>query len=309
MNFLKNEAVVIGIILTLFTASVLIGVSQQIQSKSKNGDSLLKSPKKIGLIYLYGPISMDGAPSAFSPNTAESVIETISEFTKNNTIQALIIRVNSPGGTVGASQELYSEIIRFKKETGKPVIISIGDVGASGAYWTALAGDVIFANSGSMVGNIGVIMSNLNFGEAANKWGVKMNTLKSGPYKDILSSWRDMTSEDKKILQSMIDDVYDQFVTVLAKSRKLSYEDAKTLADGRIYTGNQAKQANLIDYTGTFSDAIDYTKKRVGIKGEVEFVTSDTPPFQEFLQLWKRHSSIAFNIPSLFNSTEAPSLK
>ena len=116
MNFLKNEAVVIGIILTLFTASVLIGVSQQIQSKSKNGDSLLKSPKKIGLIYLYGPISMDGAPSAFSPNTAESVIETISEFTKNNTIQALIIRVNSPGGTVGASQELYSEIIRFKKE-------------------------------------------------------------------------------------------------------------------------------------------------------------------------------------------------
>ncbi len=309
MNFFKKESVIIGILLTLFTLSVLIGVSDRLPLKNKaKGESLLH-PKKIGLIYLTGPITMDSGPSPFSPNSSDSVVDTIAEFTKTNSVHALIIRINSPGGTVGASQELYGEIMRFKKQTGKPVIISIGDVGASGAYWTALAGDVIFANPGSMVGNIGVIMSNLNFGDAANKWGIKMNTLKSGPHKDILSSWRDMTPEDRKILQSMIDDVYTQFVTTVATSRKMPYETAKALADGRVYTGNQAKAVNLIDHTGTLSDVIEFTKQKVGIKGEAELVTQEDPTLQQFLHLWKQHSQLQFNIPDLLNSFSPFELK
>jgi protease-4 len=288
-----KETTIIATLITLFILTIALASSHQLENKfSKTPSS--SSKNKIGLITLYGPISLDGGSSPFSPNSTASVIDSITKLAKTKSIQALIIHINSPGGTVGTSQELYSEIIRFKKSTQKPVIISIADVGASGAYWTALAGDTIFANPGSLVGNIGVIISNINFTEAAQKYGIGMNTLKSGPYKDTLSSWRPMTDTDKTLLQAMIDDVHQQFITTLATGRNMSIEEATKLADGRIFTGNQAKAVNLIDYTGSFNDAVDYTKKKVGIKGEVEFITAPAPPFRQLLDLLRHQAETLF---------------
>lgn len=197
-------------------------------------------------------------------------LKQLNDFGKDSKIKAIIIRIDSPGGAVGPSQELYSEIMKIKAR--KPVIASIGTMGASGGYYIASGASKIVANPGSITGSIGVIMQFMNFQNLMGKIGIKGNVVKSGQYKDTGSPFRDMTKEERELMQSVIDDVHTQFVDAVIKGRKLKKEEVLKIADGRIITGKQAKELNLIDELGNFNDAVELAKKMANITGEAKLV-------------------------------------
>ncbi len=242
-----------------------------------------RSGKAIGIVRIYGLITTQksGGPFAFQERGADYYVTRIKRLAENPRVKAILIRVNSPGGSVGASQEIYDEIIRAR-EKGKKVIISMGDVAASGGYYISSAADYILANPGTVTGSIGVIVGNINFYELVNKWGVKMNIIKSGEYKDTLSSWREMTEEERALFQKLVDRVYEQFITAVAEGRKLEIERVKELSDGRIFTGEEALELGLIDQLGGFQEAIRVAAEKAGIKGEPAVIEEERFPWERF---------------------------
>jgi protease-4 len=181
-------------------------------------------------------------------------------------VKAIILRIDSPGGGVGPSQEIHREVLKAK--TRKKVVTSMGSVAASGGYYIACASDLIVANPGTITGSIGVLMEFTNIEELFKKIGIKGVVLKSGEHKDIGSPFREMTPDEKKILQEVIDNVHQQFIQAVADGRKMDRSKVTQIADGRILTGEQAKQAGLVDQIGNLQDAIDTTAKLVGIEGK-----------------------------------------
>lgn len=184
----------------------------------------------------------------------------------NPNVRAVLLRVNSPGGTIAATQELYNQILRLKKKD-KLVVVSMGDIAASGAYYISCAADYIVANPGSLTGSIGVIIQSLDFSGLMKKIGVNYNVIKSGKNKDILSGYRSMTDEERKLLQSVVMDSYDQFFRVVSKGRKIRPQSLRTLADGRVFTGRQALKLKLVDELGDYEDAVATTARLAGIRG------------------------------------------
>ncbi|MCP4049904.1 MAG: signal peptide peptidase SppA [bacterium] len=286
---MKRENIIIGLILFLFLFSVFLTVGRNITRKkdSHNIEPLISSRQGVALLYLYGMINTSSASYMSHSSNIDSFINSLYKIEKNPRVKALVVRINSPGGTAGSAQELYNELIKFKKRTSLPVIVSIADIGASGAYWVSLASDKIFANPGSMIGSIGVIINNLSLYELAEKYGVYMNTIKSGKYKDILSSWRKTTPDEKRILKNLIDDIHNQFVKNMIFSRNISKKKAYALADGRIFSGQQAKKLGLIDELGGLQDAINYAAKKAGIKGRPHIITRPQNPVFQLLNTWK----------------------
>jgi protease-4 len=171
-------------------------------------------------------------------------------------VKAIVLRINSPGGAVTASDIMYQEILSFRRDTGKPVVACMMDVAASGAYYLAMGCDCVYAHPTTVTGSIGVIMSLYNASGLLTKIGVISDPIKSGPNKDIGSPARTMTAEERAILQGMINSFYDQFVKVVMEGRHLSLDQVRTLADGRIYTGLEAKRCGLVDEVGYLEDAI-----------------------------------------------------
>jgi len=201
---------------------------------------------------------------------AQTIIDQLHKFKKNRKVKAIIVQIDSPGGGVGPSQEIYQEIKKIKEV--KKVVSSIGSIGASGGYYVACATDKIVANPGAITGSIGVIVEYANFEDLMEKIGLKGIVIKSGKYKDIMSPLRDITPDEKDLIQNVIDDIHSQFVSAVAEGRNLEESEVRAIADGRIFTGVQAKQLGLIDELGTFRDALDLTAKMVGIKGEPELI-------------------------------------
>ncbi|RBW71461.1 signal peptide peptidase SppA [Bacillus taeanensis] len=185
---------------------------------------------------------------------------------ESGNVEGIIIRVNSPGGGVVESAEIHDEIIDIQKNYKKPVYISMGNVAASGGYYISTPAEKIYAHPATMTGSLGVIMQTLNYSELAENFGVKWETIKSGPHKDIGSPTREMTDEERKILQSMVDNSYEEFVEVIANGRELTEEKVKQIADGRIYDGRQAKQLKLVDELGDLEDTIAAMKKDLNNK-------------------------------------------
>lgn len=222
-------------------------------------DSSLRFGNRIGVVSIKGIIS-DSKP----------VVELIKKYRKDDRVKAIILRIDSPGGGTAASQEIYREIQRTVSK--KKVVASMGNVAASGGYYVALAANKIVANPATLTGSIGVILDLPNFKELLKKIGVSRETIKSGPYKDIGSPVREMTPEERRLLEEVINNVYQQFVEVVVKGRRLSREQVEKIADGRIFTGEQAKALGLIDELGSFEDAIDLTKRMVGLSGEVKLI-------------------------------------
>jgi len=181
-------------------------------------------------------------------------------------IKAIVVRVDSPGGAVAPTQEIFAEIQRSKKK--KPFIASMGSIAASGGYYIAAACDTIVANPGTLTGSIGVIMQLSNVEELMKKIGVKGYNVKSGANKDIGSPFQPLSAEGKEILQSLVDNVHGQFVAAVAQGRGLDEARVRKLADGRIYSGAQAKDLGLVDQFGTLEDAIELAARRAGIAGE-----------------------------------------
>ncbi len=194
---------------------------------------------------------------------ARRLMEQIEKFRKSKAVKAVVLRIDSPGGGVGPSQEIYAELQQLAAE--KPLIVSMGSVAASGGYYIAVAGEHLFANPGTITGSIGVIMSFPDYQQLLGKIGVKSEVIKSGKYKDIGSSTRDFTAADRELLQNMIDDVHAQFVEAVSDGRNIPAERLQPLVDGRIFTGRQALSAGLIDELGTYSDAVDYAAKLEGL--------------------------------------------
>jgi len=197
---------------------------------------------------------------------SSGIIEEIHQYEEDEGVKAIILRIDSPGGGVGPSQEIHREILKVKSK--KKVVTSMGSVAASGGYYVACASDLIIANPGTITGSIGVLMEFTNIEELFKKIGIKGVVLKSGEHKDIGSPLREMTPEEKKIIQGVIDNVHQQFIQAVAQGRRLERAKVAEIADGRILTGEQAKQLGLVDQMGNLQDAIDAVAKMVGISGK-----------------------------------------
>ncbi len=198
---------------------------------------------------------------------ADKIISEIREYRKRGDIKAMVLRIDSPGGGVVASNEIYDEI-KKAKEDGKSIVVSMGSVCASGGYYIASAADTVVANPGTITGSIGVIMGFTNMEGLLKKIGVKFEVIKSSKYKDIGSPFREMTPEEKALLKESVDDVYNQFVDIVCKERNLERKKVLEIADGRILTGRKAKELGLVDRLGTLSDAITIAGRMAGIEGE-----------------------------------------
>ncbi|HET9313154.1 MAG TPA: signal peptide peptidase SppA, partial [Nitrospira sp.] len=199
--------------------------------------------------------------------------EELTKASKDEKVKAVVVRINSPGGTVNASDILYHELKTFKENKKVPVIASMMDVAASGGYYLAMATDAILVHPSTVTGSIGVIMLTVNAKGLLEKVGVEANAITSGPRKDMGSPFRSMTADEKEIFQGVIDSFYQRFLTVVQAGRpQLSAEQIKKLADGRIYSGDQAKAAGLVDDIGYLDEAIDLAKKNAGLK-EARVVT------------------------------------
>ena len=186
--------------------------------------------------------------------SSEQVLKHLTEFRNNPNVKSIVLRIESPGGAVGAAQEIYQEIKRTNEV--KPVVASMGSMGASGGYYAALGADIIMANPGTMTGSIGVIVKFPNLEGLFEKIGYQSQVIKSGPLKDIGASNRPLSEDERKLMQDLIDNVYNQFVRDIAAARSMPEETIFELADGRVYTGEQALEAGLIDSLGNFTDAI-----------------------------------------------------
>lgn len=228
---------------------------------------------KVAVIYVEGVIMGgrgQGSLLAEAGGT-DALIRQLHQARDDAAVKAVVLRINSPGGSAPAAQEVGTEIKKLRAG-GKIVVASMGDVAASGGYWLAAVTDKIYANPATLTGSIGVYIPYSNWQELYNKIGIKPEKIKSGPHKDILSPDRPMTAEERTIIQTMVDELYGQFVTVVAEGRKLAPERVRQLADGRIYTGSQAKELGLVDELGTMYDAIDGAANLAGIQGKPTLV-------------------------------------
>lgn len=199
--------------------------------------------------------------------SSKKIIEHIKAFREDDAIKAIVLRIDSPGGGIGPSQEIYSEVLKTKNK--KITITSMGAVAASGGYYIASAANKIVANKGTITGSIGVIMEYANIKEIAQKIGISPVVIKSGEFKDIGSPLRELTDTEKKILQELVDELHLQFVTDAADARDIKLDTMKSLADGRVYTGQKALELNLIDRIGNLDDAITWAGQLAGIKGKL----------------------------------------
>ncbi|MFA5625532.1 MAG: signal peptide peptidase SppA [Bradymonadales bacterium] len=233
-------------ILLIFSTSLYVGLV------STSNDA-----PKVGVVEISGPIE-----------SSDKIVRNLMQFSDREDIQGVLIRLESPGGSVGASQEIYEAV----KALNKPAIISMGNVAASGAYYIACAGPRIYANSSTLTGSIGVISQIMNVTEILDFLKLKVATIKTGPYKDSGSPLRPFTPDDEAYFSQLGLDIYAQFVDAVAEARDIPREEVLKLADGRVFTGAQAKKHKLVDELGGFYSAIQDLKKRAGIDGEVQLV-------------------------------------
>ena len=203
---------------------------------------------------------------------SDRVVSQLRDYADNGSVKGILIRINSPGGVVSPAQEIYDEIKRIRAEYDKPVVVSMGSVAASGGLYIACAGDFVFANPGTLTGSIGVILQYPIMEGLMDKIGVDHETIKSGDVKDVGSPFRQPTVEDSLMLQAAIDDIHKQFVDVVADDRGLEREDVLKIADGSIFTGNQALGLGLVDSLGSQEAAIRYLAELAGMKGDVDRV-------------------------------------
>ncbi|MEQ1681152.1 MAG: signal peptide peptidase SppA [Nitrospira sp.] len=203
---------------------------------------------------------------------SQTTIGELKRFSENPSIKAIVIRIDSPGGGVVPSQEIYNAVKRVRSKHNKAVIASMGSVAASGGYYIAAATDRIVANPGTLTGSIGVIMETANVEGLLQKIGVEGVVIKSGKYKDVGSPLRKMSADERGLLQGVMDDVHKQFIEAVAEGRSLELRAAQALADGRIFTGRQAKEAKLVDELGDLEDAIQLAAEVVGIEGEPKVI-------------------------------------
>jgi len=210
-------------------------------------------------------------------STSTPILKDLKTFRDDSSVRAIVLRVDSPGGVVGPSQEILKEVERTKKV--KKVVASFGSMATSGGYYAACAADVIMANPGTATGSIGVILQLANVEQLAKKVGVDVYSLKAGSLKDLGSPFQPLGPEGRKVLQGLLDDLHEQFIQDVARNRKLPVEKVRALADGRVFTGQDAKKLGLVDTLGNFNDAIEQAGRLGGIKGKIKTVYPEKKGF------------------------------
>ncbi len=227
----------------------------------------------VGVIQINGMIvSGTGSSTLFSTLAgSETIMKQLRRAANDPSVKAVVLRLNTPGGSAAASQEIALEVDRLR-QTGKKVVASMGDVAASGGYWIACRCDKIVANPGTMTGSIGVIMETQNLQGLYEKLGVNPVVFKSGPHKDMGSSSRVVTEQEQQIFQSMVDDIYKQFVETVSEGRDMDQARVREVADGRVFTGSQAVEVGLVDDLGNYYDALDLAAELAGMKSDPEVI-------------------------------------
>lgn len=274
-------AIILGLVLFSLAAMSLPNGGGSLDSNQGKGGP---ADNVIAVVRIEGVITNAGSADLFGNVTSGGtrLQETLREIAQDPKVKAVVLRINSPGGSAAAAQEIGDQIDGIR-QAGKIVVASMGEMAASGGYWLAAKSDKIVANPATMTGSIGVIMELAQMTELFNKIGYEPRVFKSGPHKDMGSPNREMTEEERQIFQSMIDDIYSQFVEVVVEGRKIPREKVLQLADGRIYTGRQALEAGLVDQLGNFYDAVEVAQELAGISGEPNLQEYDkTTPWERF---------------------------
>ena len=255
-----SKKIIIITVVILIAVSTLFAVSVKIAKSVINGaDTSLSYKEGVGLVEVKGMI-LD----------SKETIRQLRHFRKQVSVKAVVLRVDSPGGVVAPSQEIYEEVKKFAAK--KKIIVSMGSLAASGGYYISAPATMIYANPGTITASIGVILKLSNIEALMDKIGIKSYTLKTGKYKDSGSPLREFSAEDRAMLQSVIDNTHEQFIRAVAEGRKLPVEEVRKIADGRILSGEQAKSIKLVDRLGTLQDAVEEAGKQAGIKGEPEVI-------------------------------------
>lgn len=306
-----REYIISGLLIVLITGSLFLGIliltdgvdgymfKGKLSRNYKNG--------AIAVIKITGIIQSGPEQSAlgFKSRDLDNLIKQLYYIKDNKSIKGIILRINSPGGTIGAVQEIYNALLELKK-SGKKIVVSMADVAASGGYYVSMPADCIMANPGTLTGSIGVIFSTINLKGLFERYGIKYNVVKSGEHKDIMAMYRDMTNEEKKLMQNLIDDAFNQFYNVVLKNRKIKSSLLKKYADGRLFTGRQAYRLKLIDEMGTFKDAIKKAGELTGLGENPPIITEGTHPFS--LLFGNMSARLSVNIPFLQQNNYSPVL-
>ncbi|VAX26386.1 signal peptide peptidase SppA, 36K type [hydrothermal vent metagenome] len=286
-SFGKTFLLIMGGIFLFMILSSVIG--------SLFSDGLLESDNQIAVVEIQGMITQ-----------SRETVRQLRKFQHDPKVKGIIVRIDSPGGAVGPSQEIYNAVARIREEDAKKIYASLGSVAASGGYYIASAADTIFANPGTLTGSIGVIMAFSNIQELIEKIGIRPEVIKSGAFKDAGSPVRSISKEERKLLQNLVDDVHQQFVEDVAKGRNLSTEVVGRLADGRVYTGRQAFDLKMVDHLGGLQAAIDLLTTQAGIQGSPQIVQEEEGvPFLD----WLMRSAIRKNLTEALSPQTYPSLQ
>jgi protease IV len=291
-----KENIVALLVLVFCLVSLFIGMDleqKKIADNDSDGSSSVTASwgkDRVSVIGLEGVIYDEFyTNSPFSQGlSAASVKHLLKKSLKDSSVKAVLLRLNSPGGTVAASQEIY-ELVKELKENEKPVVVSMGDVCASGCYYIASAADKIIANPGTLTGSIGVISQGFNITGLLEKLGIQDQTFKAGKYKDLGSSQRPMSEREKEILQAILDDSYAQFLDDIYQARGIEKSELEKIAEGLIYTGQQAKKVKLVDELGTYEYAIQATRD---LLEERKYSKSDSIFFDE---TWRNRNFSGLN--------------
>ena len=225
------------------------------------GRHLMPGAKEVAIVNIVGEIYC-----------SKPVIDLLHKYEKRSRVKAIVLRIDSPGGSVAATQEIYEEVNKIREKGKKPIIASLGSVAASGGYYIACGAEKIVANPGTLTGSIGVLINIVNVEELLKKIGIDMKTITSGELKDIGSISRKMTPNEEKLLREVIDNIHSQFLRVIEERRGLTGEELASIADARIFTGEQALEKRLIDELGNLTDAIEIAARAAGIEGEPRIV-------------------------------------
>ena len=250
---------------------------------NNNSEKTVTVPDRVAVINIEGTIvcGADSKENLFQQAngvTSGTIMKQIREAAADDSVKASVLRIDSGGGSATAAEEVGRELLRFKEQTQKPIVATMGNTGASAAYWiAACASDKIYANATTLTGSIGVYMPYMNTEELFKKIGITSDKIKSGPYKDIMSNDRPMTTEEKQILQNIVDEIYDQFVYTVSAGRRMETSKVRAIADGRIYTGRQAKNIGLVDELGDYYDAL----AAAGTLAKIKLGKDGLPPVKE----------------------------
>jgi protease-4 len=283
---MKKNKIVLSclIIFSLFFSIFAVCVVLILIRLSGIGEKL--GEDKIGVVRIEGVIvAGKSKPEFFSSGFvgSESVIEKLKNLRENPSVKAIVLRVNSPGGSAAGSQEIYQEIKNCRKE-GKKIVVSMSDICTSGCYYISSSADVIVANPGTLTGSIGVILQVENLKELFEKIGIGFEVIKSGEYKDIGSPWRKISKKERELLQNLIDNIYRQFVKDVASGRNLNIKEVEKIADGRVFTGEQALKYKLVDKIGNFPYAIKVAANLAKITGKPKILEYKSGGFMSWYE-------------------------